>query len=101
MTHVRRLAAVSDGPLEELAKLLIDCVDGGESVSFMHPLPMTDALAFWTEVARRRGLGAALMQAAEGARGRPESRSWCWTPRAPKQGGLCDTTYFYRILDRV
>ena len=60
--HVRRLAAVSDGQLEELAKLLIDCgdcVDGGASVSFMHPLPMTDALAFWAEAARRRGLGAA------------------------------------------
>src|SRR5438128_1099665 len=99
--------------LEGLANVLIDCVEGGASVSFMHPLTRARAIAFWQKVAdgvaagdralivaedeagicgtvqlvfdlpenqphradlakmlvhrraRRRGLGAALLQAAE------------------------------------
>ena len=41
---VRRLAAVTDSQLQALAGLLIDCVEGGASVSFMHPLPLAKAL---------------------------------------------------------
>ena len=100
---------------QALATLLIDCVEGGASVSFMHPLAPGRALAFWRGVgdgvargerllltvkdehglagtvqvvldppenqphradvakmlvhrrARRRGLGALLMRAAEAA----------------------------------
>jgi hypothetical protein len=36
---IRRLTNVTDGQIRELALVLIDCVDGGASVSFMHPLP--------------------------------------------------------------
>jgi GNAT superfamily N-acetyltransferase len=32
---------------EALADVLIDCVAGGASVSFMHPLPRAKAVAFW------------------------------------------------------
>lgn len=169
---VRRLTTVAEAQLQALADLLIDCVDGGASVSFMHPLPMADALAFWTEVAggvargerlllvaedaagivgtvqvlldmppnqphrgdvlkmlvhrraRRQGLGAALMHAAEGAAreagksllvldtasaeaGRLYARlGWQKAGAIPgyallPQGSLCDTTYFYRILERA
>ena len=35
---IRRLHSLSDAHVRELAELLIDCVDGGASVSFMHPL---------------------------------------------------------------
>jgi GNAT superfamily N-acetyltransferase len=102
---------------EALADVLLDCVEGGASVGFMHPLPRARAIAFWEKVwasavrgerivlvaeeaksgaivgtvqvvldtpdnqphrgdvakmqvhrrARRRGLGAALMRAAEAA----------------------------------
>ncbi len=48
---VRRLATVSPQQLEQLADVLIDCVEGGASVSFMHPLPRDKALAFWQRVA--------------------------------------------------
>lgn len=112
---LRRLDSPTETELEGLAALLTDCVAGGASVSFMHPLSHGRALAFWRDVAegvkqgerslvvaedeggvcgtvqlilrqpenqphradlskmlvhsraRRRGLGAALMRAAEDA----------------------------------
>ena len=48
---IRRLTTVNDNDLQALADLLIDCVDGGASVSFMHPLSLQKALAFWRGVA--------------------------------------------------
>src|SRR6187401_1226831 len=48
---IRRLAAVSEEQIHGLAEVLIDCVEGGASVSFMHPLSMQRAVAFWTGVA--------------------------------------------------
>jgi hypothetical protein len=35
---LRRLPALDDAQIDELAGVLIDCVEGGASVSFMHPL---------------------------------------------------------------
>jgi GNAT superfamily N-acetyltransferase len=119
MTDTLRIHRANPEPAvaEALAEVLMDCVEGGASVSFMHPLPRAKALAFWEGVlasaargerivlvaedvdshtivgtvqvvlampdnqphradvakmlvhrrARRRGLGAALMQAAEAA----------------------------------
>src|SRR4051812_45270337 len=112
---VRRLHTIDESHLDGLADLLIDCVEGGASVSFMLPLSRDRAVAFWRRVAqgvvagerallvvedesglcgtvqlildqpenqphradlakmlvhrgaRRKGLGAALMQAAEAA----------------------------------
>ncbi|RYF27032.1 MAG: GNAT family N-acetyltransferase [Comamonadaceae bacterium] len=37
--------------IEALADVLIDCVEGGASVSFMAPLPRAKALDFWRGVA--------------------------------------------------
>jgi GNAT superfamily N-acetyltransferase len=48
---IRRLGAVGDREVEELADLLVDCVEGGASVSFMHPLDPARARSFWREVA--------------------------------------------------
>jgi GNAT superfamily N-acetyltransferase len=154
-----------------LADVLIDCVEGGASVSFLWPLPREKALAFWQGViegvrrgerillvgqdsagqvhgtvqvvlampdnqphrgdvckmlvhrrARRSGLGAALLRAAENAAreagrtllvldavtgGDAEqlySRSgWQRVGVIPgyalwPKGGPCDTTYFYKTL---
>ncbi len=50
-TIVRRLTSVSDAQVQELAALLIDCVEGGASVSFMLPLSSERAMAFWQRVA--------------------------------------------------
>jgi GNAT superfamily N-acetyltransferase len=49
---IRRLGADEAAVcIESLADVLIDCVDGGASVSFMLPLPREKALDFWRGVA--------------------------------------------------
>jgi len=154
-----------------LADVLIDCVEGGASVSFMAPLPRGKALDFWQRViasvargerfllvaedgrgeiqgtvqvvldlpenqphrcevakmlvhrrARRRGIGAALMVAAESA-ARAAARTlmvldtvtgadgerlyarlgWQRAGVIPgfalwPHGGRCDTTFFYKVI---
>lgn len=48
---VERLdAEAAAGAIPALAEVLIDCVAGGASVSFMAPLPMAKAMAFWEGV---------------------------------------------------
>ena len=49
---VRRVAANEAAACAEaLADVLLDCVDGGASVSFMLPLPREKAVEFWRGVA--------------------------------------------------
>lgn len=48
---IRLLDNVSEAQLRGLAAVLADCVDGGASVSFMHPLSEERAQAFWRNVA--------------------------------------------------
>jgi GNAT superfamily N-acetyltransferase len=48
---VKRLTSVSDAQIQALVDLLIDCVEGGASVSFMSPLSVEKATAFWRRVA--------------------------------------------------
>ena len=62
---VRGLTTVSAAQLDELAELLIDCVDGGASVSFMQPLTRPRAIAFWRGVAAEAELGQRVLLVAE------------------------------------
>jgi GNAT superfamily N-acetyltransferase len=62
---VRRLDAPSDAQLLQLAEVLVDCVAGGASVSFMHPLAPERALAFWRGVAAGVARGERVLLAAE------------------------------------
>jgi len=49
---VRRLSAAEAAEhIDALADVLIDCVEGGASVSFMQPMTRTKAIAFWRKVA--------------------------------------------------
>ena len=48
---VRRVHAVDEAMIGALADVLKDCVDGGASVSFMHPFTRERATAFWRKVA--------------------------------------------------
>jgi len=66
---IRRLEAVSDAQRRELAELLVDCVDGGASVSFMHPLPLAKAEAFWQRVGEGVARGERALLVAEDADG--------------------------------
>src|SRR5438477_5910064 len=65
----RRLHAVDDAQIDGLADVLIDCVEGGASVSFMHPLPRDRAVAFWRRVAHGVAVGERALLVAEDARG--------------------------------
>src|SRR5688572_20246639 len=62
---LRRLFAVTAPQIDGLADLLIDCVDGGASVSFMHPLTREGATAFWRRVAEGVETGARALLVAE------------------------------------
>ncbi len=62
---VVRLATPTVAQIHVLAELLIDCVEGGASVSFMHPLSMARALAFWRGIADDVTTGARALLVAE------------------------------------
>lgn len=62
---IRRLQSVDDTQIDGLADLLIDCVDGGASVSFMHPLAPEKAQAFWRRVAGGVAAGQRALLVAE------------------------------------
>ena len=169
--QVRALHAVGEREIQELSDVLIDCVEGGASVSFMLPIARATAAAFWRGVAasalrrerilmvaqnaagqiigtvqiifaqaenqphradiakmlvhrraRRLGVGAALLAAAEGealsagktllvldtVTGGDAERlysrlGWQRVGVIPgyalwPDGALCDTTYFYKVL---
>lgn len=66
---IRRLSRVTDAEVRALAGVLIDCVDGGASVSFMHPLAMPRALEFWRRVADAVDRGERALLVAEDAAG--------------------------------
>ena len=168
---IRELPVLRDADIDQLADVLIDCVDGGASVSFMHPLTPARATEFWRRVAtdvtagkrvvlvasddagilgtvqlifdlpenqphradiakmlvhrraRRRGIAAALMRAAE-ASARAAGKTllvldtvtggdaerlyarlgWSMVGVVPDyalwpRGGFCATTFFYRKLE--
>jgi GNAT superfamily N-acetyltransferase len=66
---IRRLTAVSDGELRGLAEVLIDIVEGGDSVGFMDPLPLRRAEEFWRGIAASAERGERALLVAEDERG--------------------------------
>ena len=66
---IRRLDAVDDAALEGLAGVLLDCVEGGASVSFMAPLTRERAMSFWRKVAAGVADGGRVVIVAEDAQG--------------------------------
>jgi GNAT superfamily N-acetyltransferase len=62
---IRRLQAVDERQREELVGVLMDCVEGGASVSFMHPLTRDRAEVFWRGVAEDVGAGAKALLVAQ------------------------------------
>jgi L-amino acid N-acyltransferase YncA len=168
---IERLLQLTDEHIQGLSDVLVDCVEGGDSVSFMSPLTRERAELFWKKVAqgvaagerallvardgegicgtvqlildlpenqphradlckmlvhrraRRQGLGAALMQAAESlardcgksllvldavtngdAARLYERLGWVRVGDVPHfafmpDGAPCNTTYYYRNLN--
>ena len=66
---VRRLHRVGDAEIDGLVDVLMDCVEGGASVSFMHPFTRERAEAFWRRVAREVEAGERVLLVAEDERG--------------------------------
>jgi len=66
---IRRLHAVADADIDGLVAVLTDCVEGGASVSFMHPLTHERADTFWRRVASGVAAGERVLLVAEDAVG--------------------------------
>ena len=66
---VCRLREVGEADLEALAGVLVDCVEGGASVSFMLPMTRAKALAFWRDVADGVARGERALLVARDAQG--------------------------------
>ena len=58
-------AAAEPAVAEGLADVLLDCVEGGASVGFMHPLPRAKALAFWESALASAARGERIVLVAE------------------------------------
>ncbi|HZF30245.1 MAG TPA: GNAT family N-acetyltransferase [Gammaproteobacteria bacterium] len=67
--QVRELRALGPREIAELGDLLIDCVEGGASVSFMLPMTRAKADAFWTRCAASAARGERVVLAAEDTSG--------------------------------
>jgi len=66
---IRRLATLTSREFGGLCEVLIDCVDAGASVSFMHPMTLTKAADFWREVAASVKRGERALVVAEDEHG--------------------------------
>ena len=69
MLPIRRVPLLSPTDIDMLSAVLMDCVEGGASVSFMHPLAPPKARAFWQRVADDLERGARALLIAEDAQG--------------------------------
>jgi GNAT superfamily N-acetyltransferase len=61
--HIRR--AADPAVAGALADVLLDVVEGGASVGFMHPLPRAKALAYWQDALACAARGERILLAAE------------------------------------
>ena len=68
-TRIRSLEKIGDREIEGLSGVLIDCVEGGASVSFMLPMTRAKADAFWRSAAESVARGERIVLAAEDANG--------------------------------
>ncbi|MFN8222859.1 MAG: GNAT family N-acetyltransferase [Gaiellales bacterium] len=69
VSTIRRLDALGEREVAELAEVLVDCVDGGAGVSFVHPLSIEKARAFWTRIGVGVEAGTHAVLVAEDAEG--------------------------------
>jgi GNAT superfamily N-acetyltransferase len=64
---IRHLETIGDRETQGLSDVLIDCVEGGDSVSFMFPMSRAKAEAFWRGVSAGVARGDRVVLAAEDA----------------------------------
>jgi GNAT superfamily N-acetyltransferase len=66
---IKRLERIGSREIQGLSDVLIDCVNGGASVSFMLPMTRAKAETFWAQVAESVRRGERIVLAAEDADG--------------------------------
>jgi len=67
--RIRRLDTIGEREIDGLSDVLIDCVEGGASVSFMLPMTRAKAETFWRGMAASAARGERVVLAAEDAAG--------------------------------
>jgi GNAT superfamily N-acetyltransferase len=67
--RVRTLQTLGEREIEGLSDVLIDCVEGGASVSFMLPMTRAKTLAYWRSIADSMARGERKVLAAEDPEG--------------------------------
>jgi GNAT superfamily N-acetyltransferase len=65
--RIRCLQTLGDREIHELSDVLIDCVEGGASVSFMLPMSRAKAEAYWRSTSASVARGERMVLAAEDA----------------------------------
>ncbi len=90
---IRCLETIGDRDIQGLSDVLIDCVEGGASVSFMHPMSRAKAEAFWRRVAQGVAAGERALLVAEDVQGVCGTVQlvfdWCSTyPRTNRTGPM-------------
>lgn len=63
--NIRRISEANETDIQGLADVLVDCVEGGASVSFMQPMTRDKALRFWQGVAQSATRGERVLLVAE------------------------------------
>jgi GNAT superfamily N-acetyltransferase len=63
--QIRCLKSMGDREIDGLSEVLIDCVEGGASVSFMYPMTRAKAEAFWRGISESVARGERVVLAAE------------------------------------
>jgi GNAT superfamily N-acetyltransferase len=67
--QIRSLRTIGEREIQGLSEVLIDCVEGGASVSFMLPMTRAKAEAYWHSTAASLARGERLVLVAEDATG--------------------------------
>lgn len=67
--QIRRLQVIGEREIQGLSEVLIDCVEGGASVSFMLPMTVEKARAFWEKAAESALRGERMIFVAEDGSG--------------------------------
>jgi GNAT superfamily N-acetyltransferase len=67
--RIRELQTIGEREIRGLSDVLIDCVEGGASVSFMNPMTRAKAETFWHGVSASVARGERVVLAAEDAAG--------------------------------
>lgn len=66
---IRRLEVFDEAAIAGLCDVLVDCVEGGASVSFMWPMTRAKAETFWRRVAADASRGGRIVLVAEDSHG--------------------------------